>query len=143
MVDDTLYKRKYYRHGAVMLGFAHGEKEKPENLPLLMATEQQEAWAATRYHEWHLGHLHKSATKIKTVADEFNGVRVRTLPSLCGTDLWHFDMGYVQNIRSAEVYLFDPDRGLAGTQVFNLLDSDIYQGLPAAPVRPTNLIRGS
>jgi hypothetical protein len=120
VVDNSPTLRKYRTWGRCLLGFTHGDKERPDDLPLLMATEQPQLWSATRYREWHLGHLHKSATKIKTTGDEYHGVRVRTLPSLCASDVWHSQMGYTGNIRSAESYYWHQERGLAGTCVYNV-----------------------
>lgn len=119
-VDNAPTLRKYRHWGRCLLGWTHGDKERPDDLPLLMATEQPELWSATRWREWHLGHLHKSATKIKTVGDEYHGVRVRTLPSLCASDVWHTQQGYTGNIRSAESYFWHQERGLVGTGVYNV-----------------------
>ena len=119
-VDHSPMLRKYYRHGRCLVGLTHGDKERPDDLPMLMATERKEDWSQTRYREWFLGHFHKSAVKIKTVGDEFHGVRVRTLPSLCGTDAWHFGQGYTGNLRSAEMYYLHAERGLAGTTVYTV-----------------------
>jgi hypothetical protein len=118
-VDNAPTLRKYYRYGKTLLLFTHGDKEKLAGLPLLMATERPEDWAQTHYREAHLGHRHKSAGMTVT-GDEFNGVRVRTLPSLSGTDSWHHGQGYVGNIRSAEAYFWHPERGHAGTAIYNV-----------------------
>lgn len=121
VVDNSPTLRKYRTWGSCLLGFTHGDKERPDDLPLLMATEQPQLWSSTRWREWHLGHLHKSATKIKTTGDKYHGVRVRTLPSLCASDVWHTQMGYTGNIRSAEAYYWHQQRGLAGTSVYNVV----------------------
>lgn len=119
-VDNSPNLRKYAQFGSVLLGFTHGDKERPENLPLIMAQEVASRWASTKWREWHCGHFHKSATKIKIVGDEFNGVRVRTLPSLCATDAWHHSMGYVGQVRSAEAYFWDRDNGLVSVSQVNV-----------------------
>jgi hypothetical protein len=113
-VDTGLYPRKYVRHGKVLLGFAHGHEEKVTDLPLLMAKEQRTHWAATTHHEWHLGHLHKIKETRFTAGDSFQGVRVRILPSLSGTDAWHARRGYTGEPRAAELYLWSARDGYVG-----------------------------
>jgi hypothetical protein len=122
-VENGPALRKYYRWGRTLLGFTHGDKEKPGDLPLLMASEKPCEWAATDFREWHLGHLHMSRAQIKTVGSEFHGVRVRTLPSLCATDAWHHQQGYTGNLRSAEAYLYHRERGHAATLLYTLAKS--------------------
>jgi hypothetical protein len=118
-VDNAPTLRKYYRFGKTMLLLTHGDKEKLSDLPLLMATERSQDWAETHYREAHLGHRHKSAG-MSVTHNELNGVRVRTLPSLSGTDSWHYGQGYVGNIRSAEGYYWHPENGMVGTSIYNV-----------------------
>ena len=110
--------RKYYLYGNTMIGFTHGDKEKVDGLPMLMAAEAKEFWSKAKFHEFHTGHLHKARSTsyyVKNLTlDEFNGVRVRIVPSLSGTDAWHYQKGFVENIRSAEAHLFHKEAGHAG-----------------------------
>jgi hypothetical protein len=50
----------YYavQHGKVMLGFHHGHLKKPQDMPLLMATQFAEIWGATEYRYAHTGDKH-------------------------------------------------------------------------------------
>lgn len=121
--DTSPEPRKYVRFGQVLIGFTHGDKEAHSALPFIMATESslRGAWDSTKYREWHLGHLHKSASKMQVATgDEVNGMRIRILPSLCGTDNWHFAKGYVGNIKSAEAYLWHKELGLRQIIVHNV-----------------------
>ena len=119
-VDNSPTLRKYVRHGKCLIGFTHGDKEKSEALPLIMAQERASDWAETKTREWHLGHKHTVSTKIVGQLAEHTGVRVRILPSLSGSDAWHSQMGYVHNIKSAEAYLWHKDRGLLGVSYNNV-----------------------
>jgi len=103
--DISNASRKYRQHGNSMLMWTHGNDEKMGDLPLIMAAEQPTMWASTVYREVHLGHLHKKS------ADEFTGVRVKILPSLAEPDAWHSKKGYVNNIKSAEAYIWDAVAG--------------------------------
>ena len=113
-VDTSPKLRKYFAYGCTLLGLTHGKEEKPADLPLLMAQEVPHMWAEARHKEWHVGHLHKMKETRYTAGDSFQGVRVRILPSLSGTDAWHFAKGYVKEHRAAEAYLWDRNHGYAG-----------------------------
>jgi hypothetical protein len=49
--DNRAAPRKYYVWGQILLGFTHGDLEKHERLPMLMANEQPKAWASSTYRE--------------------------------------------------------------------------------------------
>jgi hypothetical protein len=106
-VDNSGEYRKYYEYGTNMLLFTHGDKEKHSDLPLIMATEQPEMFARTKFREVHCGHLHKEKM------DEYRGIKVRFLPSICVTDEWHKMKGY-QNLRAAQAYLWNKKTGYEG-----------------------------
>jgi len=113
-VDNRPTRRKYFRYGVNLLGFTHGHKEKKASLPLIMAQECPADWAAATTKEWHVGHLHKRALDKYTAGDSHQGVGVRILPSLSGTDAWHAEMGYVKGPRALEAYLWGLTSGYAG-----------------------------
>lgn len=119
--------RKYYEYGSNMILYTHGSEERPNNLPLLMATEEPQMWARTKYREAHTGHLHKKRETQFVGVDEHNGVRVRILGSLAGTDAWHHSRGFTQNWKAAEAFIWSRDGGLVGNVSANLPDE-----LPAA-----------
>lgn len=112
-VDDGPSSRKYVRYGCSLLGFTHGNDEKHDRLPSIMATEAKELWAATTHHEWHLGHRHISKATSHQSVDTHEGCVVRILPSLTGVDSWHFKKGYIGR-RAAEAYLWHKARGYLG-----------------------------
>lgn len=107
VVDNNYSSRKYYKYGNVILGYTHGDKEKPHELPLIMATEVPIEFASSKHRAWRLGHLHKH------MHDEYRGVSVTFLPSLCGNDEWHNNMGY-QSLRKAQGYVWNKNSGLEG-----------------------------
>ena len=108
--------RKYKRWGKVLLGFAHGKylKREGENFGNLMAAEAGPALAAAVYKEFHLGHWHRMQAK------EFNGFRIRVLPSMVPATAWSSELGMVGNLRSSEAYLWHKERGLLGTVVHTI-----------------------
>ena len=113
-VDNDPTRVKYLRWGNVLLGLTHGDKGKKKDYGLAMAQERKQDWAETTIREWHTGHLHKEQT-LETTVDERMGVKVRVLPSLCGTDAWHSENFYIGNIRTTEAFVWDKGEGLIGS----------------------------
>lgn len=113
-ICNSAKRRKYLRYGVTLLGWTHGNEEKPQDLPLIMAQEEPQAWGETLHREWHVGHLHKMKETRYTAGDSFNGVRVRVLPSLCAPDAWHYTRGFVKERRACEGYLWNRTSGYAG-----------------------------
>ena len=106
-VDNTYSSRKYYEYGQNMLMFTHGDKEKPADMPLIMATENPEMFARTSHREVHCGHLHKE------MVNEYRGIKVRFIPSICPNDEWHKQMGYEAK-RTGQAYIWNKFKGLEG-----------------------------
>ena len=110
-VDCEPAWRKCVVYGKSLIGYSH---EQLKNLALLMPTEWPQEWAATEWHEWHTGHLHKRSETAFTPVSSNNGVVVRILPSLTATDAWHYGMGFVGGNRIAEAYLWSREHGPTG-----------------------------
>lgn len=97
--------RKYIEFGKCLIGFSHGETEKGR-IEDIMQVEAKEMWGRTVHHEWHLGHLHSEMVKCKS------GLILRRLPTVTGTDAWHYESGYVGNIKKAQAFLWHKEYGL-------------------------------
>jgi len=118
-VDNGPRLRKYHGYGASLIAYAHGDKERPLNYPMLMAHEAKPLFAAAKYYEWHLGHLHKREEKKRAIADQVDtdtvdGVVLRRTPSLGGADAWHYGKGYVHSPREADLFLWGKTSGPVG-----------------------------
>lgn len=107
-VDNKAVHRKYYQYGKNLIGFAHGADEKLNQLPMMMANDVPEMWAATKFREWHTGDKHRLN---KLDVAETGGVVVRVLRSLVEFDAWTFNAGYM-GIKAAEGFLWHPENGL-------------------------------
>lgn len=120
-VNNGASPRKYYKFGNVLLGFTHGSEEKEGSLPLLMATdiESKPMWSDTKYHEWHVGHIHRKRNvqysiilnKERTLNEDL-GVTVRYLSSLTGTEEWHHKKGFVGAIKAGDAFIWNDELGL-------------------------------
>jgi hypothetical protein len=107
VVDNSMDSRKYVEYGVNMIMYTHGDKEKPSEMPLIMATEQPEMFARCPVREVHCGHLHKE------MVNEYRGIKVRFIPSICANDDWHRTMGY-SALRTGQAYVWSKTNGLEG-----------------------------
>lgn len=111
-VDQSTRPRKYVEFGRCLLGLTHGDQEKSEDLPGLMAMEQPEAWGRTFFREFHRGHLHRKRNLKWVGTLERKGVVVRELGSLSILDRWHDDNGFTDASRTGEAFVWHPTQGM-------------------------------
>ena len=112
-VDKSPMLRKYYKYGTNLIGLTHGSEEK-DRIFGLMQVEAAADWGVTTTHEWLIGHLHNEGVTEK------NGVTVRRIPSLCGTDAWHFSQGYTMSKKQSCAFIYNKELGLTDM---------LYQGI--------------
>jgi hypothetical protein len=108
-------KRAYIDYGKTLLGFTHGnaKDESEKRLVQLMQIEQREKWGKVKYAEWLLGDVHHSRTVKLVAGEDHQGVMLRYMRSLSGTDAWHHQKGFIGQQKGAEAYLYSRDRGPA------------------------------
>lgn len=87
-VDLSPSMYKFMRFGKVLIGAHHGHGAKPNDLPLLMASDRAEDWGNTNFRHWLCGHIHHWTAK------EHPGVTVETFRTLAAKDAWHAGKGY-------------------------------------------------
>lgn len=112
-IDLNCKARYYYQYGVNLIGFSHSYYEKKENLPGLMSIEVPEMWAKTTYREYHLAHIHCEEVKEK------NGIIFRWLPSVTGSDAWHYDSGYIGATKRSYSFLWDKEHKLESINVIH------------------------
>lgn len=105
-VDNQPISRKYVKYGKSLICLSHGDKVKADQMPLIMATERAKDWSSTKHRICQFGHFHTEGMK------EIKGVKIHYLSSVSAPDLYHFDNGYVGNIRQAQAFIFDKENGL-------------------------------
>lgn len=110
-IDNTARVRKYHLYGRNLLGFTHGDEEKPADLPQTMATEVPELWARSTYREFQIGHFHHGKEKAPIIVDDKTGATVRWIRSLSGSDRWHSGKAYLSR-RGAEAFVLRQSGGL-------------------------------
>ena len=118
-VDISPICRKYRRHGESLIGFCHGNFGKVGDLGLIMSSEVPELWAKTVYREWHTGHYHKKRETKYVAGDTIGGVSVKIIPSLSGTDAWHFENLFVRPYKTGMGFIWDKEEGNIGEVFVN------------------------
>lgn len=113
-VDCEPTSRKYHRYGVNLIGMTHGNNERVDSLPGLMANERPDVWGATTCREWLIGHLHQSKKWVTKPTDTRDAMAIRVLSSLAGTDAWHHRKGFVSTTHAAEVYWYGERSGYRG-----------------------------
>lgn len=112
IVDVNPTFRKYHRYGVNLIGFTHGDEEPHKSLPTIMADEKPNDWAETKIREWHTGHTHRQKKMDFLSVDTIGSVVVRVLPSMTGTDFWHYMKGYVGGNKITQSFLWNKEDGL-------------------------------
>jgi len=118
-VNNSPKLRKYYQYGQCGFQYTHGNEEKHETLGLIFATEESKLWADTKYRFCKLGHFHKNKKLNYVSIDEHQGFQVQILPSLSGSDAWHFSKGY-NSMKQAKGFLYDKHQGEIAQYTFNV-----------------------
>lgn len=86
--DLSPAKFHYHQFGKNLIGVTHGDMVKPDALGGIMATDQPEAWGATRFRYWLTGHVHNRRVF------ELPGCLVESFRTLAGKDSWTAASGY-------------------------------------------------
>ncbi len=103
----------WLRRGKVFLGGSHGDKAKMRDLPMVMAHDRPEDWAASTYRKIFTGHIHHES-KI-----EEGGVIVESMRSPVAKDAYH-SFNKWRSGRSVYSETFNIDGSEAATLTFNL-----------------------
>lgn len=113
-VDYSPASRKIYRWGKNCIGFSHPLKKNSwERQRGIFAEIFKHEWADADFHEIHTGHLHKIMEYEFMQADTLGSHTViRMLPSLCASDKWHWEMGFVEKNRASASFIWSQNEGL-------------------------------
>lgn len=112
-IDDSPSYLWFRRYGKVLLGATHGDKTKMDQMPLLMAVDRPEDWAASTRRRVFTGHIHHERLK------EIGGVIVESLRSPVAKDAYHSFAGYRAG-RSVYSYTFWTDGSRMAKMEFEL-----------------------
>jgi hypothetical protein len=104
-IDNEPSFRKYFSYGNTLFMFTHGNKGL-KDLPLVMFREKRDVVSKHKYFEIITGDKHTDRL------DEIKGVKIRTAPSISGTDAWHSENKFVGNVRTAQGLYYDKENGI-------------------------------
>lgn len=96
--DCSIAHRKTFKYHNNLIGTTHGDGAKLQDLPLLMAVEFSNDWAATKHRYVYTHHVHHKTSK------DYAGITIESLRSPSGTDSWHYRNGYL-SIKAIEAFL--------------------------------------
>ena len=103
-VEMTPASFYYYRFGKTLIGSTHGDGAKLNDLPLIMATDRPDDWAAAKWRVWHCGHFHHDQLK------DHPGCTVETHRTLAANDAWHRHQGY-RSGRDMKAIIYSREHG--------------------------------
>lgn len=109
--DRSSDKYKCFTYGNTALFLNHGDNIN-DKLPLLFAQTFPKEWGQTKYKEIVLGDKHhNSEKKFVQTQGEAQGVRMRIVSSLTGTDQWHYDNLFTNSIQAGIGLIYDKEKG--------------------------------
>jgi DNA repair exonuclease SbcCD nuclease subunit len=112
-VDDSPSRFWWKRFGKVFLGATHGDKAKMKDLPLVMANDRPQDWAASTHKKIYTGHIHHERTI------EEGGVIVSSMRTPVAKDAYHSFEKYRAG-RSVYSETFNINGSMAGTTQINI-----------------------
>lgn len=103
--NTSIAHRKYFVYGSNLIATTHGDGAKEADLPLLMAQEAANSWAACPHRYFYTHHIHHKRSR------DYGSVCVESLRSPSGTDSWHSKNGYQYNPKAVEAFIHHPIHG--------------------------------
>lgn len=122
-VDTRVTKQRVYRWHRNLLFWAHGDTEKMEKLPGVLAHDHRQAWGETDHHYIWTGHVHT-----KRVFDA-PGARVESFCTLAAKDAYTAEHGY-RSERSLTGILLHKERGEVERGTIQAANSAVMKSTP-------------
>ncbi len=89
--DNSPSVYHYLLFGKVLIGVTHGDRRvKPNELPLVMATDRPDDWGTSKHRYWWTGHLHHQ----RKFEPKGGDCTVETFRTMSAKDGWHAGQGY-------------------------------------------------
>tara|TARA_R110001592_G_scaffold246608_2_gene508505 strand:+ start:2264 stop:3718 length:1455 start_codon:yes stop_codon:yes gene_type:complete len=105
-------------YGDTLIGLYHGDRLDVRALSQIIPRDFPKIWGQSKYRYLFTGHFH-SDREINTRSD----LIVRRLPTVCGTDDWHYQSGY-KGRRSIQAHAITERGGLVQTFDEPIMDGD-------------------
>lgn len=111
--DIDYAERRVSVYGDNLFCFEHGDFDIKKSF-FVYATEFPKEWGNAKYRTLYTGHTHKHQKIEYKTQDELNGFVMRTLPSLCKIDMYHYSNKWTSNVRGGIIELHDENKGSTG-----------------------------
>jgi hypothetical protein len=118
-VDNSPLSKKYKEFGQCLIGLAHGKNESVKSMLQLMPQQAKEAWARTKYREWHVGDKHHNKSVEAISSEDYNGIVIRYMTTLMENDSWEALNCYTGGIKGASAYVWNYNKGNIATFNYN------------------------
>ena len=92
-IDLTPEVFQYFQWYKCLIGIHHGDKCKPNNLPMVMAADRPELWGSTLFRYWYVGHFHHSSESTFK-GKEQQGCDVETFRTIVPGEGYAHEAGY-------------------------------------------------
>lgn len=106
IIDDSFISRKLVQWGKSLIYFMHGDMPKKQ-INGIIAREYPKEWGESSFREIHAAHYHSEQSIIENC-----GAICRYLPSVTGTDVWHYENGYTGALCKTQSFVWSKTQGL-------------------------------
>ena len=110
-IDDEISIRRTFLYGQSLITLMHGDSGSTKDFPSIIAGESAELWGKSKQRFIFTGHLH-TERELPT----FGNITVYRMPSLAGTDDWHWQKGY-KSRKALIGYILDYNKGVIATEI--------------------------
>lgn len=92
-IDQSPNVFQFFDWGQNLIGIHHGDKCKMQQLPMVMAADQQESWGSSKFRHWYVGHFHNDSSWVNN-GKEYQGCKVETFRTIVGNEGYAHEAGY-------------------------------------------------
>lgn len=110
-IDEEISIRRTFLYGNSLVTLMHGDNGSTKDFPAIIAGESPELWGKSKQRFIFTGHLH-TERELPT----FGNITVYRMPSLAGTDDWHWQKGY-KSRKALVGYIIDSEDGVIATEI--------------------------
>ena len=120
-IDSSYMSRKLVKWGKSLIYFTHGDMPK-KNLNGIIAREFPKEWGESQFREIHAAHFHSDQSIIESC-----GTICRFLPTVTGTDVYHYENGYTGALTKVQSFIWSKEYGLKNIINTNVIYNHEYK----------------
>lgn len=120
-IDSSYMSRKLVKWGTSLIYFTHGDMPK-KNLNGIIAREFPKEWGESQFREIHAAHFHSDQSIVESC-----GTICRFLPTVTGTDVYHYENGYTGALTKVQSFIWNKECGLKNIINTNVIYDQEYR----------------